>query len=218
VRPFQRHKGLIALTTVALAASALVASLAQTKVYRATAIVRVQSSTDRPAEISRLRNVRLRSAVARLAGITPKVTVTQATQPDEIDVTAKADSARGAANLANGYVAVHLAQVHDDQLAATSGQADDLRGRIADTQRQLDAVNGEIAGARAQAAGPLATRRDALQRQLSDLQDQLTKLTGGSGPQLASAARPPSAASSPSSSSRTSTAATGNRSSAARSC
>ena len=51
MRPFQRHKGLIALTTVALAASALVASLAQTKVYRATAIVRVQSSTDRPAEM-----------------------------------------------------------------------------------------------------------------------------------------------------------------------
>src|SRR5947209_19838525 len=175
VRPFQRHKGLIALTTAAVAASALFASLAQTKVYRATAVVRVPRSADVPAEIARLRSARLRTAVARQAGIKPKVTVARAIQTDEVKVTAEADSGRGAANLANGYVAVHLAQVHGDQAAATAGQADDLRGRIADAQRPLDAVNSEIAGARSQAAGPLTARRDALQRQLTDLQGQLTK-------------------------------------------
>ena len=159
--------------------------------------MRVPSSTDAPAEVARLRSARLRTAVARQAGITPKVTVARATQSDEIDVTAKADSARGAANLANGYVALHLAQLHDDQLAATSGQADDLRARIADIQRQLDALNAEIAAARAQATGPLIARRDTLQHQLTDLQGQLTKLTEVPTPELAAAARPPRAAVSP---------------------
>jgi len=81
VRLFLRHKGLIALTTAAVAASALIASLAQTKVYRATAVVRVPSSADTPAEVARLRSARLRTAVARQTGITPKVTVARARQP-----------------------------------------------------------------------------------------------------------------------------------------
>src|SRR5204863_4267914 len=144
----QRHKGLIALTSVAVAASALFASLAQTKVYRATTIVRVPSSTETAAEMARLRSPRLRAAVGRQAGITPKVTIESGPRPDEVRVVAKADSARGAANLANGYVAVHLAQVHDEQAAATAAPANDLRARMADTQRQLDALNAEIAGAR----------------------------------------------------------------------
>src|SRR5207302_4940533 len=125
VRPFQRHKGLIALTIVAVAASALIASLAQTKVYRATAIVRVPSSTDTAAEMTHLRSSRVRAAVAKQAGLTPKVTIEHAPQPDEVRVVANADTARGAANLANGYVAVHLAQVHADQAAATAGQTND---------------------------------------------------------------------------------------------
>jgi len=197
VRPFQRHKGLIALTTVVVAASALFATLAQKKVYRATAVVRVPSSADTSAEIAHLRSTRVRAAVARKAGITPKVTIARAGEPNRINVTAAADSARGAANLANGYVGVHLAQVRDDQAAATAGPADDLRTRIADTQHQLDALAPEIAAARPQAAAPLVARRDTLQRQLADLQSQLTKLTDVPGPQVAVVARPPSAASSP---------------------
>ncbi|MBV8296693.1 MAG: hypothetical protein JO085_07655, partial [Acidimicrobiia bacterium] len=123
---------MIALTTVAVAASALFASLAQTKVYRATAVVRVPSSSDTGAELASLRAARLRAAVARQAGITPRVAVTRAARPDELRVTAEADSARGAANLANGYVALHLAQVHDDQVARTAGAANDLQARMAD--------------------------------------------------------------------------------------
>jgi capsular exopolysaccharide synthesis family protein len=172
VRPFQRHKGLIALTTVVVAASALFASLAQAKVYRATAVVRVPSSADVPSEISKLRSGEVRSAVARQAGITPKVTVERAARSDEVRVIASADSARGAANLANGYVAVHLAQVRDQQAA-------------------------EIAAAHPQAVAALTARRDPVQRQLSDLQAQLTKLTDAPGPHVAVVAKPPGAASSP---------------------
>jgi capsular exopolysaccharide synthesis family protein len=197
VRPFYRHKGLIALTTVIVAASALFASLAQKKVYRATAVVRVPASADTAAEMARLRGTRVRTAVARQAGITPKVTIARASRADQIKVTAEAGSARGAANLANGYVAVHLAQVHDDQAAATAGPANDLHARIAETQRQLDALDPEIASARPQAAPALVARRDTLQHQLADLQGQLAKLTDVPGPQVAGAARPPSAASSP---------------------
>jgi capsular exopolysaccharide synthesis family protein len=197
VRPFQRHKGLIALTTVAVAASALFASLAQTKTYRATTIVRVPSSTETNGEIAHLRSARVRSAVAQRAGIQPKVTVERATQPDEIRVTANAETARGAADLANGYVAVHLQQVHDDQAAATARQANDLRTRIADAQRQLDVLTGEIASARPQTTAPLVVRRDALQRQLTDLQAQLTKVTNTSRPVVAVPAKAPTAASSP---------------------
>jgi len=197
VRPFQRHKGLIALTTVAVAASALFASLAQTKVYRATAIVRVSSSTETNGEIAHLRSARVRDAVAQRAGIEPKVTVARATQPDEIRVIAKADSAHGAADLANGYVAVRLQQLKDDQAAATAGPANDLRARIADTQHQVDILTGEIAAARPQATAPLAARRDTLQHQLTDLQGQLSKLTATSGPVVAVAAKAPSAASEP---------------------
>ena len=197
MRPFQRHKGLIALTTVAVAASALFASLVQTKVYRATAVVRVPSSTDTTAEMARLRSARVRAAVAQRAGTNPDVTIERGRQPDEVRVTAEADSARGAADLANGYVGVHLAQVRDDQAAATAGPANDLRTRIADTQHQIDGLTAEIAAARPQAVGPLVSHRDALERQLADLQAQLTRVTVVSGPELASAARPPAAASAP---------------------
>ncbi|MBV8981677.1 MAG: hypothetical protein JO086_12315, partial [Acidimicrobiia bacterium] len=137
MRPFQRHKGLIALTTAAVAASALFLSLAQPTVYRATALVRVPSSTQTAGELLTLRSARLRAAVAERAGITPKVTIERASQPDQIRVIAEADTARGAADLANGYVAVHLAQLHDEQIAAAAPQATDLRTRLADAQRQL---------------------------------------------------------------------------------
>ncbi|MBV9040553.1 MAG: CpsD/CapB family tyrosine-protein kinase [Acidimicrobiia bacterium] len=197
MRPFQRHKGLIALTTAAVAASALFASLAQPKVFRATALVRVPSSTQTAGEITSLRSARLRAAVADQAGITPKVSIEPASQPDEVRVIAKADTARGAADLANGYVAVHLAQIHDQQVAATAGPAGDLRARIADVQRQLDPMAAEIAAARPSAVGALAARRDTLQREVADLQAQLDRLTSAPGPELASAARPPSSASSP---------------------
>ena len=197
MRPFQRHKGLIALTTVAVAASALFASLAQTKVYRATAVVRVPSSSQTAGEMTQLRSAKLRAAVAQQAGIEPKVTIERGSRADEVRVVAKADTARGAAELANGYVAVHLAQVSDAQRAAKASQISDVQSRIADTQHQIDALTGEIAAARPQAQGPLVARRDALQRQLSDLQTQLTSLTDVPGPVVAAAARPPSSASSP---------------------
>ncbi|MBV9283918.1 MAG: hypothetical protein JO176_04860, partial [Acidimicrobiia bacterium] len=181
MRPFQRHKGLIALTTAAVAASALFASLAQPKVFRATALVRVPSSTQTAGEITSLRSARLRAAVADQAGITPKVSIEPASQPDEVRVIAKADTARGAADLANGYVAVHLAQIHDQQAAATAGPAGDLRARIADVQRQLDPIAAEIAAARPSAVGALAARRDTLQREVGDLQAQLDGLTSAPG-------------------------------------
>ncbi|MBV9410080.1 MAG: polysaccharide biosynthesis tyrosine autokinase [Acidimicrobiia bacterium] len=197
MRPFQRHKGLIALTTVAVAASALFASLAQTKVYRATAVVRVPSSSQTNAEMTQLRSAKLRAAVAQQAGIEPKVTVERGARADEVRVVAKADSARGAADLANGFVAVHLSQVRDAQAAANAGQISNVQGHIADTQHQIDALTAEIAAARPQAQGALVTRRDALQHQLSDLQAQLSTLTNAPGPVVAVAARAPSAASSP---------------------
>jgi capsular exopolysaccharide synthesis family protein len=193
VRPLERHPGLIALTTVVVAASALFASLAQSKVYVATAVVRVATASQTNAEVARLGSARVRADVARQTGVTPPVTVARGPRPGEVLVTAKSDNARGAANLANGYVAVSLDEIKADRAVASAGPAGDLRARLADVQRQFDVVNNELANARAPAVAALAARRDAVLRQQADLQAQLAQLTATPpGPVLATPARSPS--------------------------
>lgn len=211
VRPVQRHQGLIALTAVAVAASALIASLVQPKLYRASAVVRVpaapvtQGHTGGPAASARdaamadLRSAALRSDVARRTGKTPHVTIAAAPRPDEIRVTAEADSARAAAGLANGYVAVDLDRRSRQYAAEVAPQVADLNTRIHALDAQIEGITAQLNAARGQAATVLFARRDDLRRQQSDLQTQLEAQSAAppGQPVLVSPAKAPGAPVSP---------------------
>src|SRR5437764_10180366 len=160
VRPLHRHKGLIALTTVAVVLSALFASLVQQKVYRATAVVDVHPPLKVPGEADLLRSAKVRSTVASSGG-TPAAVTVKADGGNQIEVTAQAGSGKNAAALANGYVRVYVDQRRDD---LTAGRVRDARGGIDDLQRQIDTTNVEISQARPAAVSALIARRDSLAR------------------------------------------------------
>jgi capsular exopolysaccharide synthesis family protein len=180
VRPLHRHKGLIALTTVAVVLSALFASLVQQKVYRATAVVDVHPPLTVPGEAGLLRSGAVRSAVAARGG-TPGAVTVKTDGGNQIEVTAQSASAKNAAALANGYVRVYVDQRRND---LTAGPAGDMRAGIGDLQRQIDTLTVEISQARPAAAGPLVTRRDSLVRQQADLRRQLDQLSSRQLPEL----------------------------------
>src|SRR4051812_4989252 len=192
VRSLRRHKGLLALTTVAVAASAFFATLVQSRVYRATAVVRVPDASQTSAELTRLRSSKVHAAVAKQTGTPPPVEIDRATRPGQIRIVAESNTAKGAANLANGYFTVALAQLQADRAAATADKANELRARSDDLQRQIDALTADLAGARPQAAAAIEAKRADLQHQQADAQSQLSQLNADPMPALATPARAPS--------------------------
>src|SRR6476660_4629858 len=89
VRSLRRHKGLLALTTAAVAASAFFATLVQARVSRATAVVRVTVASQTSAELTPLRSSKVHAAVAKETGTPPPVEVQRGTRPGQIRIVAE---------------------------------------------------------------------------------------------------------------------------------
>jgi succinoglycan biosynthesis transport protein ExoP len=155
----RRRKWTIAIITVSVVGSAVVASLVQTPVYQGVAEVLLQArSTDSlfdpdsgqrndPAravqtEIQVLKSRPVRDLVRKELGSAPKVSASPVGQTDVIEVKAESTDPDRAADIANAYAESYIdfrrGQAVDDLLAA----AEQIQQKITELQIQIDGLGG----------------------------------------------------------------------------
>jgi capsular exopolysaccharide synthesis family protein len=202
---FRRSKWLIALIVVALTAAVLVISLLLPKTYRATSkIALVQppdslASSDAPSTQRGLNTVavRLTTRDARRAAVKnglegetvdslrDKLHATVDQDANVINVIATDDTARGAAEIANGVAGTFLARQRRQERRQLARTRAVLNKQLADLQASLTPLN------QAEVGSEITTVR----QRLTDL--TLSEANGGSTLELAERAQAPTSASSP---------------------
>lgn len=223
-RVLRSRKWIVLLTVGALLGLALVSSILQTPVYKATAQLLItpktattsvfNSPSGAPADPTRAIQTQIqiitsravRDLVKKQLGKAPPVSAAPVGQTDVVAVAASSTSPTEAATLANAYansyVTFERTQAVDSLLAA----GDQIQGKVKDLQKQIDTLDAQIAAVapkdRATAAAEFSSQRDSLvtqQAQFKQRLDQLqvdASLTTGQA-QLVTPATTPTAPSSP---------------------
>lgn len=199
LKVLRRRKVPIIAVTFFVVTIGVCAAYVQTPVYSATAQVLLQSRSTEflfdptrgiradPAravqdEILMIESEPVRAAVREKLGSAPPVSARPVTGTNAINVTAESTVPATAAAVANAYVSAYIdfrrKQVVDDTLAAS----EQIQGKIADLQRQIDATTGP--------------QKDTLVRAQALFKQKLDELQVGSaiqtgGAQLVSAASVP---------------------------
>ncbi len=213
LRVLRRRLRLIALATLVVVATSLVASFLQTPVYEGTAQILLQPrSTESPfdeqtrqrgdptravqTEIEVMKSEPVRAEVKRQLGAAPAVSATPVGQTDVIEVKAQSTDRQQAAAIANAYANAYIGfrrnQAVDDVLAAGT----QIQRKITDLQGQIDAIR--VPPPSAQNPNPASPpERQALieqqvlfKQRLSQLQVDAALKTGGA--QLVTSASAPS--------------------------
>jgi receptor protein-tyrosine kinase len=159
----RRRRAVVALGVFVVVAGALVASLLQTPVYRASAEVLLQPPTSAtlfdpntgqptsPAEISTAIQVvgsrPVQDLVQKQIGAAPPISANQIGQTNVISISADSTIPAQAATVANAYANNYIdfrrTQDVNDLLAAAA----QIQGKVSDLQKQIDALNAQIANA-----------------------------------------------------------------------
>jgi non-specific protein-tyrosine kinase len=201
LRVFRRRRGIIVLTLFVIVSVAVVASLLQNPVYAAEAKVLLQPRSTESlfdsdtgqrrdpnravqTEIEVLESQPVQDAVRAKLGAAPEVSARGIGQTDVIEIRAESTDAKRAADVANAYATAYIdvrrQQAVDDVLAA----AQQIQGKIADLQRQLDPLP----------PGPqkdsLIAQQGLFRQKLDELQVDAALKSGGA--QLVVPARVPS--------------------------
>jgi capsular exopolysaccharide synthesis family protein len=221
LRTLHRRRWLIALVTVGVVACALVVSLLQSKVYRASAEVVLQPRSTESVfdpsnttgnnrtvetEIRVLRSDDVRNAVRREIGSAPPVTAARVGETEAMKISAASPDAQRAARIANAYASAYIELRKNQAVGDLKAASDQIGTKITALQGQIDALDKRLASAApAERAGveatigprytSLLTEQSLLSQKLDSLQVDATLKSGGV--QLVSEARPPTSPASP---------------------
>jgi capsular exopolysaccharide synthesis family protein len=153
----RRRRAIIALATIMVMATALVASFLQTPVYQGTAQILLQPrSTESPfdeqtgerrdperavqTEIEVMKSEPVRAQVKQLLGAAPKVSAGPVGETDVIEIRAQSTNPQQAAAISNAYANAYIGfrrkQAVDDVLAAST----EIQRKVTDLQAQIDAI------------------------------------------------------------------------------
>lgn len=230
----RRRKLLIAVVTLLTVGAGLAYSLLQTPVYAATTEVLIQRTAsenvlnaeqqspqdiqqDLQTEIEIIRSRTVQDAVRKAVGYLPAVSVAARGETQVVTISAQDTSEKTAAEKANSYAEVYVAErrrtTADDLLGAASdlqAELDRVDADITEAERRVDDLDAQIARAPVALPGELAAARDdaeAVRRsnasrrltvtdQIERLQLEAT-LNETRGARIVSRAEPPSAPISP---------------------
>jgi polysaccharide biosynthesis transport protein len=182
VHVLRRRRAVIALGVIVVVAGALIASLLQTHVYRASASVLVQPSgseslfnpnTGQPTSpnqvstaIELVQSRPVQDKVRAQLGAAPAISVSPIGQTNVISVSADSTIPSQAAAVANAYANAFIdyrrTQAVEDLLAAAA----QIQGKVTALQTQIDALNAKVARApllqRDSVEATVGSERDAL--------------------------------------------------------
>lgn len=181
----RRRKLLIAVVTLLTVGAAFAYSLLQTPVYRATTEVLIQRTAsenvlnaeqqqnpqaiqqDLQTEIEIIRSRMVQDAVRKAVGYLPAVSVAARGETQVVTISAQDTSEKTAAEKANSYAEVYVAErrrtTADDLLGAASdlqAELDRVDADITEAERRVDDLDAQIAGAPLALRGELAAARD----------------------------------------------------------
>lgn len=193
----RRRKLTVALVTLGLVVSTVVASLLQSPVYEGVTEIllqprgadflfdannasRVAATRTVETEIRVMRSDPVRNAVREKIGTAPKVSAVRLGETEVMEVRASSGSASRAALIANSYAEAYVDfrrnQATEDSLAA----AEQVQFKIDELQSELDAIDRQIAaaasGERAATEARLRPRYTSLLTQQSLLSQKLDQL------------------------------------------
>lgn len=183
-----RRKLLVASVALGAALVALIASLAQTPVYKANADVLVQpratesvfgDNQDRSAlnaletEIEVISSDPVRRGVETRLGAFPDASASRVGETNVMRITARRTSAREAARIANAYAESYVQFRKDDAVSDLKVAEDGLREKIAGLQTEIDGIEKRIAAA---APGDRPSVEANLRPRHSNLLDQEAQL------------------------------------------
>jgi polysaccharide biosynthesis transport protein len=178
----RRRRAVIALGVIVVVAGALIASLLQTPVYRASASVLLQPSGSEslfnpntgqpisPNEVSTaiqlVQSRPVENKVRSQLGAAPAISVGQIGQTNVISISADSTISSQAAVVANAYANAFIdyrrTKAVDDLLAAAA----QIQGKVANLQKQIDALNAQVAHAppalRSSVEAAIGPERDSL--------------------------------------------------------
>jgi len=197
LRVFARRKGTIIFAVVVVVVAALAASFLQTPVYEGTAEVLLQArateslfdpntgqAVDKArvvqTEIKVLKGESVRDAVRKELGTAPKVSANAAGDTDVLEVRAQSTDAKRAATVANSYANAYIDFRRQQAVNDVLNAAKQIQDKVADLQRQMDGLDGQVNAAPAANQGTvrqnLAGQKDALLQQQSLFKQKLDQL------------------------------------------
>ncbi len=220
----RRRKWVVVLAATVVAATAVASSYAQTPVYQATAqllitpaistssalnqsgVVSAPSVQDVQTQMQIITSRPVQDIVKSELGAAPGVTVSEVGQTTVVQVRASSTIARQAAEVANAYANAYLSSKRTQSIDNLQTAGTQIQAKIDDLQRQIDAINAQVAAAPAKEQptllanlGPqrdnLVTQSGLFKQQLAQLQLNASLATGAG--QVVTPAIVPSVPSSP---------------------
>ena len=190
LRVLQRRKGLIVLSVVVVVVTTLIASFAQTKVYRGTAQLLLEpkaqetlfdpntgqastaTATQVQTDIQVIQSRPVKDAVTKQLGRAPKVSVSQVGQTDIVNVSADSTDPAQAAAVANAYATSYIEFRRNQDINGLTAAATQLQAQISQLDKQVAAIDaqGPSAGSTA------SSQRDSLLSQRSVFKSKLDQL------------------------------------------
>lgn len=220
-KALERRKFTVLVVTGIMVLAALLLSLIQSRVYSADAQVLVQPTgndvlfqngppetvdptLELGTDIKVLESKPLQTEVEHRIGKVAKVSVRRDTDTLILDVTGQASTAPRAALVANTYAQAFIDQRQAQAAASSADAVRTLQDKVADLQRQIDAVDARLAqaGLGSAVASALGAQRSSLSTQQGVFRQQLDQLevqttVSGSGARIVARATPPHGPSQP---------------------
>ena len=208
IQVLKRRKWTIAAATVLVTATAVAASLSQTKVYEATAEVLLQSRTSErifspdaqqptgingvATEIQVMKSRLVQDAVTRSLGRAAEVSISAIGDTNVVSIRAEDVVPTEAARVANAYAAVYIEQRREGRVADLLDAAAQVQDKIAEIDTRLAEILAaeQIDPALAAERQTLLTQRTGYAQQLSQL-ELAGNLTESGGAQLITEAETP---------------------------
>jgi capsular exopolysaccharide synthesis family protein len=212
LRILRRRKRVVAAVVVVVVGATLAFSYLQTPVYRASAEVLLQPTSDpfsqssgQPLDVNQVQteiqvvtSQPVQDKVRSQLGSAPAISAVPVGQTDVIDIRADNTSAARAAQVANAYANAYIDVRRTQQVDNLLAAAAQIKAKVADLQKQIDFLDAEAAKAPSDQVASIASRRDDLVTEQDAFNQKLnetdveSQLQSG-GAQLAAQAATPSA-------------------------
>jgi succinoglycan biosynthesis transport protein ExoP len=197
LRVFRRRWKLVGVVCGAFVVVGGVVSVLQPRVYQASTTLVIESNsandpfqqTQDPygaaqrrvaTEAKVVQSDPVKELVHRKLGTAPAISVTAATDADVITINARNGSARRAADVANAYASAYVDVKRQQGVQGLQAASNQVRGRVDDMQRQIDALDRQVDSAppaqRANAALSVSQQRSSLLNQQSTFRSTLNEL------------------------------------------
>jgi succinoglycan biosynthesis transport protein ExoP len=197
LRMLKRRWKLVGVVCATFVVAAGVITVLQHRVYEASATLVIESTTANDpfqqtqdpygaaqrrvaTEAKVVQSDQVQDLVRRKLGTAPSISVMGATDADVITINARSQSARRAAEVANAYASAYVDVKREQGVQGLQAASDQVRGRVNDMQRQIDALDRQVQSAppaeRANLALSVSQQRTSLLNQQATFRSTLNEL------------------------------------------